>query len=122
MAKAWREAGYPTENDQPTSAFEIRLYVGSKRILQETQPWIGDIGPEADYNRLEEQVQVIGAREEKAQNDLQCSRETVARLTGEMSLSRKRMGDLEAELMSISPTHGQSPLPRGKLKQPAPRP
>ena len=54
LVKAWREAGSPTENDQPASAFEIRLYAGAKRILQEPQPWIGDIGPEADYNRLEE--------------------------------------------------------------------
>ncbi len=52
--KAWREAGSLTENDHPASAFEIRLYAGEKRILQEPQPWIGDIGPEADYNRLEE--------------------------------------------------------------------
>ncbi len=50
---------------------------------------------------LEEQVQVIGAREEKAQNELQSSRETVARLTGEMTLSRKQMGDLEDELACI---------------------
>ncbi len=54
FVKAWREAGSPTENDQPASAFEIRLYAGAKRILPEPQPWIRDIGPEADYNRLEE--------------------------------------------------------------------
>ncbi len=54
LVKAWREAGSPTENDQPTSAFEIRLYVGGERILQEPQPWIGDVGHKADYNQLEE--------------------------------------------------------------------
>ncbi len=54
LVKAWREAGSPTEDDQPASAFEIRLYAGEKWILQEPQLWIGDVGPEADYNRLEE--------------------------------------------------------------------
>ncbi len=53
LVKAWREAVSPTENDQPTSAFEIQLYAGAEQILQEPPPWIGDIGPEADYNRLE---------------------------------------------------------------------
>ncbi len=54
LVKAWREAGSPTENDQPTSAFEIRLYEGEKWILQEPQPLIGEVGREADYNQLEE--------------------------------------------------------------------
>ncbi len=54
LVRAWREAGSPTENDQPTSAFEIRLYAGEKRILLESQPWIGDVGPATDYNQLEE--------------------------------------------------------------------
>ncbi len=58
-------------------------------------------GAHQDKERLEEQVQVIGAREEKAQNELQSSRETVARLTGKMTLSRKQMGDLEGELACI---------------------
>ncbi len=52
--KAWREAGSPTESDQPASAFELWLYAGTEHILQEPPPWIGDVGPEADYNRLEE--------------------------------------------------------------------
>ncbi len=38
LVRAWREAGSPTENDQPTSAFEIRFYVGEERILPEPQP------------------------------------------------------------------------------------
>ncbi len=54
LVKAWREAGSPTENDQAALAFEVRLYAGEQRILHEPQPWIGDIGPEVDYNRLEE--------------------------------------------------------------------
>ncbi len=54
LVKAWGEAGSPTENDQPTSEFEIRLYRGEERILQEPQPWIGAVSPEADYNRLQE--------------------------------------------------------------------
>ncbi len=40
-----------------------------------------------EKEQLKEQVQVIGAREEKAQNELQSSRETVDRLTGEMTLT-----------------------------------
>ncbi len=39
--------------------------------------------------RLEEQVQPIGAREKKAQDALQASKKNVARLTGKLSLSRK---------------------------------
>ena len=54
LVNAWREAGSPIEDDQPASTFEIRLYAGEERILQESQPWVGDIGPEADYNQLEE--------------------------------------------------------------------
>ncbi len=54
LVEAWREAGSPTKNDRPTSELEIRLYGGEKRILQEPQPWVGEVGPGADYNRLEE--------------------------------------------------------------------
>ncbi len=54
LVKLWKDAGSPTEDDRPSSEFEIRLYKGERRILQEAQPWIGEIGPEADYNRLEE--------------------------------------------------------------------
>ncbi len=54
LVKLWKEAGSPTEDDQPTSEFEIWLYKGERRILQEPQPWISEIGPGADYNRLEE--------------------------------------------------------------------
>ncbi len=54
-----------------------------------------------EKERLEERVQMIGAREEKAQKELQTSRETVARLTGEMTLSGKQMADLEDELACI---------------------
>ncbi len=54
LVEAWREAGSPTKNDRPTSEFEIRLYGGEERILQEPQPWVGEVGPGADYNRLEE--------------------------------------------------------------------
>ncbi len=54
LVKLWKDAGSPTEDDRPTSEFEIWLYKGERRILQEPQPWIGEIGPGADYNRLEE--------------------------------------------------------------------
>ncbi len=54
LVKSWKEVGSPTEDDQPTSEFEIRLHKGERRILQEPQPWICEIGPEVDYNRLEE--------------------------------------------------------------------
>ncbi len=54
LVKSWKEAGSLTEDDQPTSEFEIRLYKGKRHILQEPQPWIGEIGPGADYNQLEE--------------------------------------------------------------------
>ncbi len=54
--------------------------------------------------RLEEQVQAIGAREEKAQNELEASREKVARLTWKMTLSRKQIEDLEDELACIRKT------------------
>ncbi len=40
--------------DHPTPAFELRLYVGRNLILQEAQPWAGNVGPKADYNMLEE--------------------------------------------------------------------
>ncbi len=52
--KLWKDAGSPTEDDQPTSEFEIRLYKGERRILQEPQLWIREISPGTDYNRLEE--------------------------------------------------------------------
>ncbi len=54
LVKLWKDAGSPTEDDRPTSEFEIRLYRGERRILQEPQPWTGEIGPGADYNQLEE--------------------------------------------------------------------
>ncbi len=59
LVKSWREAGSPTEEDQLTSEFEIRLYKGERRILQEPQPWIGEISPGVDYNRLEECDQLV---------------------------------------------------------------
>ena len=54
LVKQWKDAGSPTEDDRPTSEFEIWLHKGEKRIIQEPQPWIGEIGLGADYNRLEE--------------------------------------------------------------------
>ncbi len=52
---AWHLTGpTPTEEDRPTSDFEIWLYKGERRIIQEPQPWIGEIGLGVDYNRLEE--------------------------------------------------------------------
>ncbi len=54
--------------------------------------------------RLEDQLQVTGAREEKAQDELQASREKVAKLAGEIALVRKQMGDLEDELARIRKT------------------
>ncbi len=54
LVKQWNDAGSLTEDDRPTSEFEIRLYKGERRIIQEPQPWIGEIGLGADYNRLEE--------------------------------------------------------------------
>ncbi len=54
LVKAQREAGSLTESDHPTSAFELWLYAGTEHILQGPPPWTGDIGPETDYNRLEE--------------------------------------------------------------------
>ncbi len=54
LVKLWKDAGPLTEDDRPTSEFEIWLYKGERRILPEPQPWIGEIGPEVDYNRLEE--------------------------------------------------------------------
>ena len=47
---------------------------------------------------------MMGAREEKAQGELQASREKVAKLTGEMALFRKQIGDLEDELSHIGKT------------------
>ncbi len=54
LVKQWNDAGSPTEDDRLTSEFEIWLYKGERRIIQEPQPWIGEIGLGADYNRLEE--------------------------------------------------------------------
>ncbi len=54
LVKLWKDAGSPTEDDWPNSEFEIRPYKGERRILQEPQPWIGEISPGAGYNRLEE--------------------------------------------------------------------
>ncbi len=51
--------------------------------------------------RLEEQVQTISAREEKAQEALQASKEDIAQLTGELSLSRRRVGELERKLSAL---------------------
>ncbi len=59
LVGAWREAGSPTQNDQPTSAFEIRLYAGEERILPEPQPWIGDVDSKTDYNQLEEYDRLV---------------------------------------------------------------
>ncbi len=52
--EARRDSGTLTTDGSPTSAFGLWLYVGEDRILQEAQPWTGDVGAEADYNRLEE--------------------------------------------------------------------
>ncbi len=54
-----------------------------------------------DKERLQEQVQAVSARDDKAQSELQSSREKVASLTGEMTLSRKQMADLEDELVCL---------------------
>ncbi len=54
LVKQWNDAGSPTEDDRPTSEFEIRLYREERRIIQESQPWIGEISLGVDYNRLEE--------------------------------------------------------------------
>ncbi len=54
--------------------------------------------------RLEDQLQEVGSREEKAQKELQTSRENAAKLTGEMALLRTQMGDLEDELARIRKT------------------
>ncbi len=43
LVKQWNDAGSPMEDDRPTSEFEIRLYKGERRIIQEPQPWIGEI-------------------------------------------------------------------------------
>ncbi len=51
--------------------------------------------------RLEDQLKEINSREQKAQQDLQTSRERAAKLAGEMTLLRKHMGDLEDEVMRI---------------------
>ena len=54
LVKQWNDAGSPTEDDRPNSEFEIRLYKGERRIIQEPQPWIGEVGLGVEYNRLEE--------------------------------------------------------------------
>ncbi len=54
LVKQWNDAGSPTEDDRPTSKFEIRLYKGERWIIQEPQSWIGEIGLGVDYNRLKE--------------------------------------------------------------------
>ena len=54
LVKQWNDAGSATEDDRPTSKFEIRLYRGERRIIQEPQPWIGEVGLGVDYNGLEE--------------------------------------------------------------------
>ncbi len=54
LVKQWNDAGSPTEDDWPTSKFEIRLYRGERQIIQEPQPWIGEVGLGVDYNRFEE--------------------------------------------------------------------
>ena len=51
---------------------------------------------------LEEQVQAIDAREEKAQHALQASKEDVARLSGELSLARKQVGELERDQSALN--------------------
>ncbi len=50
---------------------------------------------------LEEQVQTISAREEKAQGALQVSKEDAAKLSGELSMARKRVGELERNLLAL---------------------
>ncbi len=57
--KAWGKTGSPTESDHPTSAFELLLYAGTERNLPEPPPWTDDIGPETDYNRLEEYDRLV---------------------------------------------------------------
>ncbi len=47
---------------------------------------------------------MTGAREEKAQAEFQAGMEKVAKLTGEMALFRKQIGDLEDELTRIRKT------------------
>ncbi len=49
-------------------------------------------------------MQAIRVREDKAQHELQISKEKVGRLTGAMALSRKQIGDLEDELACIRKT------------------
>ena len=54
--------------------------------------------------RLEDQLKEINFREQKAQQDLQTSRERAAKLAGEMALLRKHVGDLEDEVTRILKT------------------
>ena len=54
LVEAQGDSGTPNANGPLTSTFKVQMYVGENRILQESQPWTGDIGREADYNRLEE--------------------------------------------------------------------
>ncbi len=44
---------------------------------------------------------MIGAREEKAQDALQASKEDTARLSGELSLARKQVGELERDRSAL---------------------
>ncbi len=48
--------------------------------------------------RLEEQLQEVNSREQKAQQDLHTSREKAAKLAGEMAVLWKHLGALEEEL------------------------
>ncbi len=51
--------------------------------------------------RLEDQLKEMNSREQKAQQNLQTSRERAARLAEEMALLRKHVGDLEDEVARI---------------------
>ncbi len=51
--------------------------------------------------RLKDQLKEINSQEQKAQQDLQTSRERAAKLAGEMALLWKHVGDLEDEVTRI---------------------
>ncbi len=54
LVEVQRGSGTPNTDYHSTPTFELQLYARENRILQEAQPWAGNAGPEADYNRLEE--------------------------------------------------------------------
>ncbi len=57
-----------------------------------------------EREQLEGQLQEVSSREEKAQKELQTSREKAAQSTGEIAMLRKQVGSLEDELACIRKT------------------